>query len=115
MFLKVRPLTEHKLHEAGTGPRSLAAAALAPTAPPGTHRKYDDHPHPEDTQRITELPVKPLPWSIQAITNLHMIFLSIAAATLVLSFRREVKGKKQKEEKEKLAQAILFSTFSPIN
>lgn len=72
-------------------------------------------PHPEDTQRITELPVKPLPWSIQAITNLHMIFLSIAAATLVLSFRREVKGKKQKEEKEKLAQAILFSTFSPIN
>lgn len=48
---------EHKLHEAGTGPRPLAAAALAPAALPGTHkalRKYDDHPHPEDTQQVSQ-------------------------------------------------------------
>lgn len=57
VFLKVPPLMEHKLHEAGTGPRRLAAAALAPTDLPGTHkalRKYDDHPHPEGTQQVSQ-------------------------------------------------------------
>ena len=48
---------EHKLHEAGTVPRPLAAATLAPAALPGTHKalkKHDDHPHPEDTQQVSQ-------------------------------------------------------------
>lgn len=105
VFLKVPPLTEHKLHEAGTGPRPLAAAALAPTALPGTHkalRKYDDHPHPEDTQWITEPPVKPRPWSIQAITNLHTIILIHSCGNSSSVFQERSKREETKRRKRKV-------------
>lgn len=104
VFLKVPPLMEHKLHEAGTGPRPLAAAALAPAAlQPYRHTQGTQEIRWPPTPRgystsITEPPVKPLPGNTQPITNLPMIILVHSSSSVFQerSEREETKRRKRK-------------------